>query len=115
MLDQLIGPDFTNTIPMLAPLGTIVSFNALAGLPEQETFAAMRANLGRSPGIRCFSWHSFDSAPDERARILKLVVDRFAAGTLSPAIHARMPLADAQAAHEALDGRDLRGKIVLKP
>lgn len=115
VLDQLIGPNFTDSIPMLAPLGTIVSFNALAGLPEQETFAAMRANLGRSPGIRCFSWHAFDSAPEERARILGLVVDRFAAGSLNPAIHARIPMADARAAHEALDGRDLRGKIVLKP
>ena len=34
VLDQLIGPDFTDSIPMLAPLGTIVSF-ALAGLPEE--------------------------------------------------------------------------------
>ena len=41
-LDQLIGPSFTDTIPILAPLGIIVSFNALAGLPKDETFAAMR-------------------------------------------------------------------------
>ena len=92
VLDQLIGPDFTDSIQMLAPLGTIVSFNALAGLPEKETFAAMRANLGKSPGVRCFSWHSFDSAPAERARILDRVVERFASGSLNPAIHARLPL-----------------------
>ena len=100
---------------MLAPLGTIVSFNALAGLPEKETFAAMRANLGKSPGVRCFSWHSFDSAPAERARILDRVVERFASGSLNPAIHARLPLSEARQAHEHLDGRDLRGKIVLRP
>lgn len=115
VLDQLIGPDFTDSIPMLAPLGSIVSFNALAGLPEKETFAAMRANLGKSPGVRCFSWHSFDSAPAERARILDRVVERFASGSLNPAIHARLPLAEARQAHEHLDGRDLRGKIVLRP
>ena len=114
-LDQLIGPRFTDTIPMLAPLGTIVSFNALAGLPKDETFAAMRANLGKSPGIRCFSWHSFDKAPEERARILRIVLDRFASGNLKPAIHARMPIFEARKAHEALDARSLQGKIVLKP
>ena len=115
VLDQLIGPDFTDNIRLLAPLGTIVSFNALLGLPETDTFAAMRANLGKSPGVRCFSWHSFDNAPEERARILGLVIDRFASGSLSPAIHDRIPLADVSRAHEVLDSRDLRGKIVLKP
>ncbi len=114
-LDQLVGPDFTDNLRMLAPLGMILSFNALAGLPEKELFAEMRAHLGKSPAVRCFSWHSYDANPEARARILGEVVDRFAAGDLSPPIHAQLPLAEARKAHEMLDARDILGKVVLKP
>jgi NADPH2:quinone reductase len=115
VLDQLIGPDFTDNLNMLAPLGMIVSFNALAGLPEKELFAEMRAHLGKSPAVRCFSWHSYDANPKARARVLGEIVSRFADGGLSPPIHATLPLADARRAHEMLDARDILGKVVLKP
>ncbi|MBT6285794.1 MAG: zinc-binding dehydrogenase [Rhodospirillaceae bacterium] len=115
VLDQLIGPDFTDNLQMLAPLGMILSFNALAGLPEKELFAEMRAHLGKSPAVRCFSWHSYDANPDARARVLGEVVDRFADGGLTPPIHATLPLADARKAHEMLDARDILGKVILKP
>lgn len=115
VLDQLVGPDFTDNLRMLAPLGMILSFNALAGLPEKELFAEMRANLGKSPAVRCFSWHSYDANPDARARVLGEVVERFASGGLTPPIHATLPLADARKAHEMLDARDILGKVVLKP
>ena len=115
ILDQLVGPNFSDNLDMLAPFGTIVSFNALAGLPDTETFSQMRAHLAKSPGIRCFSWHTFDSDADTRQRILAEIIDRFADGKLNPPIHARLPLSEARQAHEILDSRDLRGKIVLKP
>ena len=115
VLDPLLGPAFTDNLRMLAPLGMILSFNALAGLPEKELFAEMRAHLGKSPAVRCFSWHSYDANPDVRARVLGEIVDRFAGGGLTPAIHDTLPLSDARAAHELLDGRDLRGKIIMKP
>ena len=115
ILDQLIGQKFTDNLNMLAPFGTIVSFNALDGLPDQETFAAMRMHLGKSPGVRCFSWHTFDQDVTTRQRILYEVIKRFEAGELNPAIHELIPLAEVRKAHELLDSRDLRGKIVLKP
>lgn len=115
VLDQLVGPDFTENLKMIAPLGTIVSFNALAGMPSEDLFVAMRANLGKSPGVRCFSWHSFDNSPAERARILAEVVALFADGAVAPQIHATLPMEEARAAHELLDARDVLGKIVLTP
>ena len=116
VLEQLVGPDFTDNLRMLVPLGMIVSFNALAGLPEKELFAEMRAHLGKSPAVRCFSWHSYDASPEARARVLGEVVERFArADGLAPAIHATLPLADARTAHEMLDNREILGKVVLKP
>lgn len=113
--DQLIGPDFTDRIRMLANWGTVMSFNALAGLPEQETFAAMRANLPKSPGIRCFTMHTYDEDPDRAARVMQGAVDLFARQGIKPALFRRMPLAAAREAHALLDARAILGKIILKP
>lgn len=115
VLDQRVGADFTDNLRMIAPLGTIVSFNALAGMPGKDLFVEMRANLGKSPGVRCFSWHCYDHMPEERARILGEVTKLFAAGALRPPVHERLPLAEVRKAHEILDSREIYGKIVLKP
>ncbi len=113
--DQLIGPRFTDSLDMMAPLGMVVSYNALAGLPEDELFAAMRARLGKSLAVRCFSWHVFDGDPEKARQIIADVVAAFATGTFQPPIHDRLPLAEARRAHEMLDAREIMGKLVLKP
>lgn len=113
--DQLIGPRFTDSLDMLAPLGMVVSYNALAGFPEDELFAAMRARVGKSLAVRCFSWHVFDDNPEKGQQIIDAVVEQFAAGTFNPPIHDRLPLSEARRAHELLDARAIMGKLVLKP
>jgi NADPH2:quinone reductase len=113
--DQLIGPRFTDSLDMLAPLGMVVSFNALAGLPEDELFAAMRQRLGKSLAVRCFSWHALDGDPEKGQQIIDIVVALFAAGTFHPPIHELMPLSEARRAHEMLDAREIMGKLILKP
>ena len=113
--DQIVGPNFTDSIRMLANWGTIVSFNAMGGMPAQETFTAMRANLAKSPGIRCFTLHSYDDDPDSIRRLVKETVSLFASSGIRPAIFERIPLAAARRAHELLDSRLILGKVILKP
>ena len=113
--DQLIGPRFTDSLDMLAPLGMVVTYNALAGLPEDETFAAMRQRLNKSVAVRCFSWHVFDGDKERGRRVIADVVAEFGAGTFRPPIHDRLPLAEVRRAHELLDARAIMGKLVLKP
>lgn len=115
ILDHIVGKDFTDNFKMLAPLGLIVSFNALGGLPEKDLFKEMRANLPLSPGVRCFTMHSFDHDPEAKKRIAARTIELFAAGKVAPPIHARLNLAEARRAHEMLDARQVLGKIVLKP
>ncbi len=114
-LDHLIGPTFTDTLGMLAPFGLVVSFNMLAGWPEQDLFRAMRAHLPRSPAVRCFTMHSYDADPATRQRLMQETIDLFARGSVQPAIFRRMGLGEARAAHELLDARAVLGKLVLKP
>jgi NADPH:quinone reductase len=113
--DQIVGPNFTDSIRMLANWGTIVSFNAMGGMPAQETFTAMRANLAKSPGIRCFTLHSYDEDPGGIRRLVKETVGLFANSHIRPAIFERIPLAAARRAHELLDNRVILGKVILKP
>lgn len=114
-LDQIVGPKFTENLGALSPLGTIVSFNALGGLPEDELFAAMRGKLGNALGVRCFSWHCYDQEPELALPVLDAVMEMMAAGELNPPLHDRLPLAEASRAHEMLDGREIMGKLVLIP
>jgi NADPH2:quinone reductase len=115
VLDHIVGPSFTDTLKMLAPLGLIVSFNMLGGWPEKDLFRELRANLNRSPAVRCFTMHSYDHMPEARQRMMAEIVGLFAAGAVKPPIYRRVPLADARAAHAMLDAREVLGKLLLKP
>lgn len=115
ILDHIIGKTFTDSLRALAPMGLIVSFNVLGGLPEQDLFRALRANLDRSPAVRCFTMHAYDHDPEGRRRIVTETLRLFAAGAVAPPIFRRLPLAEARHAHELLDARAVLGKIILKP
>jgi NADPH2:quinone reductase len=115
ILDHIVGKDFTDNFKILAPMGLIVSFNALGGPPERDLFKEMRANLPKSPGVRCFTMHSFDHDPETRQRIASRTVALFGAGKVTPPVHAHLHLSDARRAHEMLDAREVMGKLVLKP
>ena len=115
VFDQLVGPNFVNTLDMLAPLGMIISYNALAGLPEKELFSELRARAGKSLAVRCFSWHCYDNDIEKRRKIVQNVVDQFSVRDLKPPIFKRLPLSEARLAHEIIDSREVMGKLVLKP
>jgi NADPH:quinone reductase len=115
VLDHIVGKDFTDNLKMLAPMGLIVSFNVLGGLPEQDLFAALRANLNRSPAVRCFTMHSYDHDSAGRQRITARTLALFAAGAVAPPIYRRIPLREARQAHELIDARLVLGKLILKP
>jgi NADPH2:quinone reductase len=115
ILDHLIGPRFTDSLDMLAPLGMIVSFNALLGFPAEDLFAQMRAHLANSPAVRCFSGHIYDKNPARLREIQTAVLKLFASGAMKPPIYEVIPLAQAQRAHELLDAGKVLGKLILKP
>ena len=115
ILDHIVGKDFTDNLKALAPFGLIVSFNALGGLPEKDLFREMRAHLPKSPGVRCFTMHSFDHDPEGRRRVAARTLEIFAGRRVSPPVDRRLPLAQAREAHERLDARAVLGKLILKP
>jgi NADPH2:quinone reductase len=115
VFDHVAGKAFTDGLKMLAPLGMIVSYAVLGGMPETDLFKEMRGNIERSPAVRCFTMHTYDHMEGPRQEALKNAIDLLATGRVKPVIGTRMPLADARRAHELIESRRATGKIVLKP
>jgi NADPH2:quinone reductase len=115
LFDHVAGKAFTEGLKMIAPLGMIVSYAVLAGMPETDLFAAMRGNIEKSPAVRCFTMHTYDHMEEPRREAMARAVDFLGSGKVNPAIAARIPLAEARRAHEFIEKRSAMGKIVLKP
>lgn len=114
-LDHVGGPGLVDCLKMLAPMGTLVSYNAVAGLPPTDLFGEMRALLAKSLTLRCFSMHVLDNDPVLRRQIMTEVIELLARGAIRPAISARLPLVQAAEAHRMIERGDSLGKILLVP
>lgn len=115
VFDHLAGKDLPERVKMLAPLGMLVSYGLLHGMPETDLFAAMRGNLEASPAVRCFTMHTLDHWPEPRREAMEHAIEILAGGRCKPAIAARLPLAEAAKAQTLIEERKAAGKVVLLP
>ena len=115
VLDHVAGPGFSAQLDLLAPLGTLLSYNALGGLPPNNLLGDMRRLLGKSLGVRCYSIHTLDQAPAQRRALMERAISLMASGALRPPPSTRLTLSDARQAHTLLDAGQTLGKLVLLP
>ena len=116
VFDHIAGEGHcTDGLKMVAPLGMIVSYAVLGGMPETDLFKEMRGNIEKSPAVRCFTMHTYDHMEEPRREAMARAVDLLGSGKVKPAIAERMPLAQARRAHALIEQRSAMGKIVLTP
>jgi NADPH2:quinone reductase len=115
LFDHIAGKGFTDGVKMVAPLGMIVSYAILAGMPETDLFKEMRANIEKSPAVRCFTMHTYDHMEEPRREAMARAMELLGTRRVRPAIAASFPLAEARRAHDLIEARTAAGKIVLKP
>ena len=115
LFDHVAGKAFTDGLKMVAPLGMIVSYAVLGGMPETDLYKEMRANIEKSPAVRCFTMHTYDHMEEPRREAMARAVELLGSGKAKPAIAARFPLAEARRAHDLIEARSATGKIVLVP
>jgi len=115
VLDHVCGPEFAAYLGVLDKWGTLISYNAFAGLPEQNLMAEMRKYLDVCPAIRCFSFHIYDNDRDGRRAIMREVIDALAKGEIRPAISATLKLSEVRKAHTLLESGAALGKIIMTP
>jgi NADPH2:quinone reductase len=115
VLDHVCGPEFYSYLGALDKWGTIVSYNAFAGLPVENLIGEMRRFLDICPAIRCFSFHIYDDDRQGRREIMRKVIGHLAERAIRPSIFHRFKLSEVRAAHELLDSGVALGKIVMTP
>jgi len=106
---------FIQAIQALAPLGTAVSYNIVAGAPSEDVFQVLRSLLGRSLAVRCFSMHTFDEDVGQRRGLMQSAIELMAQGHVRAPQATLLPLSQARQAHELVEGGHTMGKIVLQP
>lgn len=115
VLDHVGGPNFSANLDLLAARGTLLSFNALAGLPEKNLLGELRRLLGKSLGVRCYSIHTMDEEPDTRRALMERALKLLAEGRIKAPIATSLPLSEAVRAHQLLDAGQVLGKLILRP
>ena len=115
ILDPVGGPQFGRNFAWLAPLGLVVNYGLLEGMPDASFAPAMRARFGDSVGMRYFSMHTFDHDRPRRRAAMDALLPLLAQGRITPPIFARIPLGEVQRAHTLFDSGTVSGKLLLKP
>ncbi|WP_084104091.1 quinone oxidoreductase [Demequina sp. NBRC 110056] len=111
--DGVGASTFDGSLDSLAVRGTMVLFGGASG--QVPDFNLQRLNRGGSLSITRPSMGHFLRTDEERAWRAGDLFSAVAAGELDVRIGATFPLAEAVAAHEALQGRRTTGKVLLHP
>jgi NADPH:quinone reductase len=115
VFDHVSGPEFSGYLAALSKWGTLVSYNAFAGLPEDNLMSAMRNHLGVSPAVRCFSFHIYDDDREGRRALMRAMISALERGEIKPVIAASFKLSEVRRAHAFLEEGGALGKIVMTP
>ena len=113
VLDHVCGPEFASYLGVLGKWGTLLSYNAFAGLPEENLMAAMRNHLDICPAVRCFSFHIYDHDREGRRALMRNVIEALSRNAIKPAISAVLKLEDVRQAHTLLEQGSALGKIIM--
>ncbi|MDF0519312.1 zinc-dependent alcohol dehydrogenase family protein [Bradyrhizobium yuanmingense] len=113
VLDHVCGSEFASYLGVLGKWGTLLSYNAFAGLPEENLMAAMRNHLDICPAVRCFSFHIYDHDREGRRALMRNVIDALSHNAIKPAISAVLKLEDVRQAHTLLEQGSALGKIIM--
>lgn len=109
-----VGKDtFEGSLASLRRRGTLVLFGGASG--QVPPFDLQRLNSGGSLFATRPTMLHYVADADERARRWADVNDWLTSGTVGVRIGATFPLADAEHAHRALEGRQTTGKVLLIP
>lgn len=104
---------FDDSLSALRVRGELVLFGAASG--PVPPFDPQRLNAGGSLSITRPSLLHFLRTPEERQWRYGELLAALEQGALNVRIGARFPLAEAAAAHAALEGRATTGKVILEP
>ncbi|MYR62457.1 zinc-binding dehydrogenase [Streptomyces sp. SID625] len=112
VLDSVGGTVLRRSLDLLAPLGRAVMYG-VAGSGFDDVPVTGLFRLKSLTGFSLLAWRAAD--PEQARQDIAEITDHSVAGRLRTAVHARLPLTEAVAAHRLLEGRSNLGRILLLP
>jgi len=112
LLDGVGGDTARAAFDLLGPGGRVVMYGAASGRPLQLTTGDL---VARSLAATWALGPRLASGPDGMRALASRALAEAAAGRLVPLVESPFPLAEAAAAHAALESRATAGKVVLVP
>jgi putative PIG3 family NAD(P)H quinone oxidoreductase len=114
VLDVVGARYLPDNVRVLAPGGRLVVIGLQKGRRGELDLGALMAKRALVTGTTLRS-----RAPEEKAAIVSAVGEKVwplvADGSVRPVVHARLPLAEAEAAHDLLSTGEAFGKVLLLP
>ena len=110
VLDGVGGDLLPRALAALAPAGRVIFFNCGGGtVPAHALLSGSKTITGLTMA------HFSQTRPELYARHGSELWRLFTEGRLRPAVHAEIPLDQAAKAHDIIESRTSRGKVVLIP
>jgi len=106
VFDGVGGPVAAEAFELLGPGGRMLSYGMASG-----SFAQIPGDVAAARGVTLI--RGVPVSPAEAAELTRAALTEAAAGRLRPVIGQRFPLADAAAAHAAIESRSTVGKTLL--
>jgi len=112
VLDGVGGETFRESVDALAPFGRVVAYGAASGEPGTVDTATL---LFGNKSVEGFHLGRAMARPERVYAAVPELSAMLASGDLEVVVGQTFDLADAAAAHRALENRETTGKVVLEP
>jgi NADPH2:quinone reductase len=113
-LNPIGGDTLLEDLALLAPLGQLILYGLIAGMPSGDLWAAMmqRITAGLTVSVASIDAYMRHSPVQFREILTGLAAD-LATGSLKPSIFETLPLSDGRRAHSMLEEGASTGKLVF--
>jgi len=114
-LNPISGETVIEDINLLAPLGQLIIYGLITGMPTGDVWSAMMHRVTAGLTISVASIDAYmRHCPAQFRIVLQHIASDLAAGRLNPPIFATMPLNDGARAHSMLETGTSTGKLILE-
>jgi NADPH2:quinone reductase len=114
-LNPIGGDTVLEDLNLLAPLGHLILYGLIAGMPTGDVWGAMMQRITAGLTVSVASIDAYmRNCPREFRRILEDIASDLASGRIRPSIFETLPLSEGSRAHSMLESGASTGKLVFK-